>query len=272
MRKKLVVIFLIVPFFHLFSGEYTNQFRIKVDSQGESETGNPVEAFNSAINYATQSAEAQGAGVLKGYSESKDSVLNSLWIKKESHLQVVDLKVLDYKFLTPDMMSQQENKRLGAQYNRYLFTNMKIDVTMEYLDVPTFIEDYQKTVQGASYRAMAFPGWGQVYNKQYTTGFLYAASFWTLYTMFAVRSSNAGGNNTELDSAFLNLQIPSMILWAFNVSDAATSRVLGRIGLNNLANAYRLDNLDRRPESKVERGFKMDLILFEIPLYKLWKD
>lgn len=255
-----------------YAGEYTNQFKLRVNAQGESATGDPVQAFNSAVEYATQSAESQGQGYLRSYSDSRDSVLNEIWIKKESHLQVVDLQVLSHKFLNYDMMNEKEGGSLPAKYNQYLFTDLTVDVKLEYLDVPRFIDDYQKTVQGATYRSMAIPGWGQVYNKQYTTGFLYATAFWTFYTLFSIRSADAGTNRDELNNAFINLQVPAMFFWAFNVSDAATSRVLGRIGLNNLAQAYRLTNLNRKPESKAERGFKMDFILFEVPLYKLWKD
>ncbi|RME89734.1 MAG: hypothetical protein D6767_07955 [Candidatus Hydrogenedentota bacterium] len=274
MRFKLIfhILFFFIAAEIVFPGEYTSQRRVQIrNAMGESDTGNPVEAFNSAIEYATQSAQAQGEAYLRSYSESRDSVLDSIWIKKESHLQVVDLHVKRYQFLDYNLMAKKYPE-ISPKYRNYLFTQMDIDFKLEYLDVPRFIEDYQKTIQGATYRSMAIPGWGQVYNRQYTTGFLYATAFWTFYTLFAIRSADAGTNQDALNSAFVNLQIPAMIFWAFNVSDAATSRYLGKIGLRNLAQAYRLKNLNRKPESKVERGFKIDFIFFQAPLYKLWSD
>lgn len=235
-----------------WAGEYTTTFHLNVDAKGESLNRDPVESFNSAVEYATQSAISQGEGVVKGYSESQDSVLNESWIKKEAHLQVIDLEVKSYKF--------------WLHSNNSLITDVNVDITMEYLNVPKFVEDYNKTVKGAALRSMAFPGWGQFYNRQYITGFLFTLSFWAAYGFFTHSVQNAT-TNSEINEATVNFQIPAMILWSFNVSEAMTSRYLGKAGLNGLRKAYRLEDYKPVWESKTERGFKLDLFLVQIPLY-----
>ena len=256
MKKKYFVLLILLLPSLLFGGEYTNTFTVRVEQMGESAKNDPVESFNSAVEYATQRAVSQGQGKLKGYSESQDSVLNEVWIKKESHLQVVDLRVVDYKFKI----------HRSKKHGRLLITDITADFTLEYLDIPMFVEDYNKTIKGAALRSMAFPGWGQYYNRQYTTGLLFTTSFFAFYSMFAY-SLQTQFTTSEIDKATVNYQIPAMILWSFNVSESITSRYLGRQGLESLRRAYRLE--DYRPvyEPKTERGFKLDLILVQIPLY-----
>ena len=251
------------------AGEYTSTFHLEIEQAGESTKADPVEAFNSAIDYGIQTAEAEGEGYLKGYSESQDSVLSESWIKKEAHLQVIDLNVLSYRFLSPAEYAKETNSKPG-NYGNSLFTEVKMDITMEYLNIPKFVHDYQKTIQGATYRSMAVPGWGQIYNRQYMTSFLYGTAFWYFYLMFIKASVDAKGDNDKITTAFWNIQVPAMIFWGFNVSEAATSRYLGRQGLESLRKAYRLEQLNMQYEKKTERGFKIDVIFFQMPLYKLW--
>lgn len=264
--KKLITIFSAMVFLiattAVYSGEYTNRFRIKVKTKGESLKDDPVESFNSALEYAKSEATTAGEGVLRGREEMRDAVLEDSWIKKEAHLQVVDLQVLDYKFW----------RHNSAQHGNSLVTDIEVGVTMEYLDIPTFIHDYQKTIVGASYRSMAIPGWGQMYNNQHMTGFLYGLAFWAMYGMFINRSIDAGDDSSKIDDAFVSYQIPAMILWSFNVSEAATSRYLGHQGLTSLRKAYRLENYRPSYQRRTERGFKLDLVFVEIPLYKIWRD
>lgn len=255
------IVFFLVSVQVALAGQYTNRFHLKVKAQGESFNDDPVESFNSAIEYATQDAISLGQGTLRGYSRSRDSVLDEMWIQKESHLQVVDLQVLNYRFW-----------RLNQPgYDKELITDVEIDVTLEYLDVPSFMLDYQKTVKGAMYRSMAVPGWGQFYNRQHTTGVLYGIAFWSFYVLFIGQSEAAHGDSAMINEAALNYQLPALIFWSLNVSDAVTARYMGRKGMESLKKAYRLDDFEPKYARMTERGFKMDFILFQVPLYKLWK-
>ena len=257
MRRFILQLLVLVLSMNLiFAGEYTEQFRLKVEAEGESLTMDPVESFNEAVEFATQKAESQGAGILKGYSESREGVLQELWIKKEAHLQVVDLQVYDYKFRVHN-----------AKYGRSLITAIKTEVTMDYLDIPKFQEDYNKTISGAALRSMAIPGWGQIYNRQYMTAFLFGLGFWTFYGSFIGKIQSANGNVNTMNDAFIQLQIPAMILWSLNLSDAITSRYLGHQGLNSLKHAYRLSDTRPQYELRAEQGFKIDLIFYQFRLY-----
>lgn len=252
MKKKVILLLLAG---NLFGGEYTNTFRLTIpDALGESEANDPVESFNQAIENGMKKAMSLGEGFLKGYSESQDSVLSEVWIRKSAHLQVIDLQVKNHRFFKSNQGT--------------LLTELKIDVTMEYLDIPRFVYDYEKTVQGATYRAMAIPGWGQLYNNQYTTSVLYGSAFWSFYILFinAIRSATTA---EERSKAFWNFQLPAIIFWSFNVSEAATSRFLGKQGLENLRKAYRFEPLFEY-QPMTERGVRIDLIFYQIPLSKLW--
>lgn len=233
----------------LMAGEYTNTFKIKIsedDAVGESLKEDPVEAFNNAVEAAMKVGQSLGESEILGRSETADFVLKETWVRKEAHLQVTDLQVLKYKFWKP----QGEPIRVS----------MNVTMQMEYIDLPKFMEDYEKTVTGAAYRSMAVPGWGQIYNRQYTTSILYGTGFWAFYILFIQAAKNAANNN-DLNTAALNFQLPALILWSFNVSEAATSRIMGRQGLENLRQAYRLDaRYEYVPLT--ERGVKFDFVLF----------
>ena len=232
------------------AGEYTNSFHIKVDENdavGESIKGDPVEAFNNAIEAAMKTGQSLGESELINQSRVEDFVLKESWVQKEAHMQITDLQVLKYKFSQP----------VGEPIR----VNMRVDMKVDYVDVPKFMDDYEKTVTGATYRSMAIPGWGQFYNRQNVTGILYGVAFWTFYIMFIGASDRAGTNNTDLTNAAINFQLPALILWSFNVSEAAVSRHMGKQGLNNLARAYRMDpKFEYEPIN--ERGFKMDFLLW----------
>ncbi|MCX7633712.1 MAG: hypothetical protein N2Z22_10310 [Turneriella sp.] len=235
----------------LFAGEYTNSFRITIDEDeavGESLKDDPVEAFNNAVERAMKVAQSQGEVKLVSESRSRDFVLSDIWVKKEAHLQVTDLQVKKYRFSKP-----------AGQPIR---VNMNVDMQMDYINVPKFMEDYEKTVTGATYRSMAVPGWGQFYNRQYVTGLLYGIGFWSFYGLFisAVKSATT---SDDISRATLNFQVPALIFWSFNVSEAATSRIMGRQGLENLRQAYRLD-AKHEYVSMTERGWKLDFIFGEI--------
>lgn len=256
LRLFTLLMTLIVGYTSVMAGQYTNRFHLKVEAMGETLQNDPVEAFNSGIDNAMSTARSQGEGYLTGYAESFDAVYNSGWVKQEANLQVVDLEVLNYEF----------NRISGSNVR----TRILADMTLEYLDIPMFMEDYGKNVMGASYRAMAFPGWGQFYNREYTTGILYGIAFWSFYALF-VNNVQSANTSQRLDDATLNFQVPAIIFWAFNLSEAATSRYLGHQGLQNLAKAYRFEpRFDYEP--RTERGFKIDFILFQAPIYKLWTD
>ena len=79
--------------------------------------------------------------------------------------------------------------------------------------------------------------------------------------MFIQAAKNAN-NSGDLTVAALNFQLPALIFWSFNVSEAAVSRYMGRQGLENLRQAYRFDaHYDYVPLT--ERGVKFDFLLFE---------
>lgn len=233
----------------LAAGEYTNSFRIKVteeDAVGESEKNDPVEAFNNAVEAATKFGQQSADSEITAQSYSRDFVLTSSWVRKEGHLQVSDLQVTKYRFSRP----AGEPVRV----------NMNVTMQVDYIDLPKFMEDYEKTVTGAVYRSMAVPGWGQIYNRQYVTSILYGSAFWTLYVMFIQAVKNAN-NSSDLTTAALNFQLPALIFWSFNVSEAAMSRYMGRQGLENLRQAYRFEtHYDYIPLT--ERGVKFDFLLF----------
>ncbi len=258
MKKNLL--FLLMPLITslpLVAGEYTNTFKLRLrEVMGESQNNDPVESFNDAINNGVKRAISQGQVKLKGYSESQDSVLSETWIQKSAHLQVIDLQVGKYKF--------------SRHSSGSLLTELQMEITLEYLDIPRFMYDYEKTVQGATYRSMAIPGWGQLYNNQYTTSVLYGVAFWSFYGLFVHAMNQAGNNPDKISDAFWNFQFPAIIFWSFNVSEAATSRYLGRQGLDNLRRAYRFDP-EFKYEPMTERGVKVDFILFQIPLSRLWE-
>lgn len=230
------------------AGEYTNSFRIQIgedDAVGESLKEDPVEAFNNAVEAAMKTGQSLGESQLIGGSRTKDFVLESTWVKKEAHLQVTDLQVKKYRFWRPA--------------GEPIRVSMNVDMQVDYVDVPKFTEDYEKTVTGATYRSMAIPGWGQIYNRQYTTSILYGAAFWTFYVMFIQASRNANSAQ-DITNAAINFQIPALILWSFNVSEAATSRIMGRRGLENLREAYRMD-VQHEYVPLTERGVKFDFLL-----------
>ncbi len=231
------------------AGEYTNSFKIKIseeDAVGESLKEDPVEAFNNAVEAAMKTGQSLGESEIIGRSETQDFVLKETWVRKEAHLQVTDLQVLKYKFSRP----------VGEPIR----VNMSVTMQMDYVDLPKFMEDYEKTVTGATYRSMAVPGWGQIYNRQYTTSLLYGTAFWAFYILF-IQAAKSAANSDDLNTAALNFQLPALILWSFNVSEAATSRYMGRQGLENLRQAYRLDaRYDYVPLT--ERGVKFDFVLF----------
>lgn len=232
------------------AGEYTNSFKIKIgenDAVGESLKEDPVEAFNNAVEAAMKAAQSQGEAELISSSRTRDFVLTDTWVRKEAHLQVTDLQVKKYRFWKPA--------------GEPIRVSMNVEMQMDYIDVPKFMEDYEKTVTGATYRSMAVPGWGQIYNRQYTTSILYGTAFWTFYIMF-INAVKSAGNDDDISRAALNFQLPALILWSFNVSEAATSRIMGRQGLENLRQAYRLE-AKHEYVPMTERGWKLDFILFE---------
>jgi len=233
----------------IFASEYTNSFTIRVtedDANGDSATDDPVEAFNNAVERATKIGQTLAESEISAQSSVKDYVLDSSWIKQEAHVQVSDLQVMKYRFVKP------QNDHLRAYLN--------VKMQMDYVDVPKFMEDYQKTVTGAAYRSMAVPGWGQFYNRQYMTGILYGGAFWTFY-LFFISAAKSATNSADLTSAALNFQLPAVILWSFNVSEAAMSRIMGRQGLQNLQQAYQFKT-SYGYESQYERAFKIDLLLY----------
>lgn len=232
------------------AGEYTNSFKIKIgedEAVGESLKEDPVEAFNNAVEAAMKAAQSQGEVELISSSRARDFVLTDAWVKKEAHLQVTDLQVKKYRFWKPA--------------GEPIRVSMNVEMQMDYIDVPKFTEDYEKTVTGATYRSMAVPGWGQIYNRQYTTSILYGTAFWTFYVMFINAVKNAN-NSDDISRAALNFQLPALILWSFNVSEAATSRIMGRQGLENLRQAYRIE-AKHEYVPMTERGWKLDFVFFE---------
>jgi hypothetical protein len=233
----------------VFAGEYTNSFKIKVtedDAVGESLKEDPVEAFNNAVEAAMKTGQSLGESEIIGNSSTQDFVLKETWVKKEAHLQMTDMQVTKYKFSKPD--------------GQPIRVSLNATMQMDYIDLPKFMEDYEKTVTGAAYRSMAIPGWGQFYNRQYTTGILYGTAFWAFYVLF-IQAARSAATSADLTSAALNFQLPALILWSFNVSEAVTSRIMGRQGLENLRQAYRLDvKYDYVPLT--DRGVKFDFVLF----------
>jgi len=231
------------------AGEYTNSFKIKIneeDGVGESLNNDPVEAFNNAVETSMKVGQSLGESEIISRQETKDFVLQENWVRQEAHLQVTDLQVLKYKFSRPP--------------GEPVRVNMSVTMQMDYVDLPKFMDDYEKTVTGATYRSMAVPGWGQLYNRQYTTSILYGTAFWAFYIMF-IQAARTASNSGDLSTAALNFQLPALIFWSFNVSEAATSRYMGRQGLENLRQAYRLKT-EYEYVPLTERGVKFDFILF----------
>jgi hypothetical protein len=263
MRILLIAILLLNPCSFIFGGEYTNTFSLRLKAVGESEKKDPVEAFNSAIEYATENAESLGEVRISGASAAYDGELDSLWVKKEANLQVIDLQVRNYRYLMfSEYFSLYSPQRHGPDS---LLTEVEIDITMEYLDVPRFMNDYEKTELGAALRSMAFPGWGQFYNNQYTTGFLYSVAFWSFYGYFSYLKA-LKPDSMEANNAALNFHLPAMIFWAFNLSESTASRYLGKQGLETLRKAYRLDP-EMKFQPRREKGLKFDFYLFQVPLF-----
>lgn len=233
----------------LSAGEYTNTFKVKVteeDAQGESLKDDPVEAFNNAVEAAMKTGQSLGESDIIGQSSVKDYVLQDTWVRKEGHLQVTDVQVTKYRFWRPP--------------GEPLRVSMNVTMDLDYVDLPKFMEDYEKTVTGATYRSMAIPGWGQIYNRQYVTSILYGTAFWTFYVMF-IQAARGANNSGDLTTAALNFQLPALIFWSFNVSEAAISRYMGRQGLENLRQAYRFEaHYDYIPLT--ERGVKFDFLIY----------
>ncbi|HRP68082.1 MAG TPA: DUF5683 domain-containing protein [Turneriella sp.] len=248
--QHFILLIALVAVFPLVAGEYTNSFKVKIsteDGVGESLNNDPVEAFNNAVDQAMKVGTSLGESELVGRSESKDFVLQDTWVKQEAHLQVTDVQITNYRFSRPA--------------GEPLRVNLSATMQLDYVDLPKFMEDYEKTITGATYRSMAVPGWGQLYNRQYTTSLLYGVGFWTFYVLF-VQAAKSATTSDDLSSAALNFQLPALILWSFNVSEAATSRYMGKQGLDNLRQAYRL-NTQYEYVSLTERGVKFDFVLFQ---------
>ncbi len=237
----------------LWGISYTNKVRTQVKGVGESLKKDVVESFNQAIENAKENAESQGEAYIKAYAAAEDAVFSSLWLIKKANLQVVDLQVLNYRFFPP-------------QGRKGLITEVEVDIEMEYLDVPLFLRDWLKTPLGAGLRSSAIPGWGQFYNRQYTTGILFGIGFWSSYFFFIKASQEAGNDPIKRGEAFAKYQLPAILFWAFNVSEAVSSRYLGKQALRSLKLAYRLEDFEPKYLPKRTQGVRIDLLLFQIPL------
>lgn len=247
----------------LWAGEYTNRIvRIgKAEYKAESnEKLSTVDVFNEAVKYAIQDAENQGEAAIMGGSTMSGLNLGSMWVKKEANLQVVDIEILEKDFVNNDRRHVKVRAR----------------VTFDYLNVPKFMYEYDKTVTGAAVRSIAIPGWGQMYNNTSVTGVLYGVLFGFFYYSFITEANQAQGmagnkaGATELqreeytsrmNSIVASYQLPSLLIWSFALSEATASRALAKIGLRNLKEVYRLGDYNYVRQTNEDR-FVVDFYLF----------
>jgi len=245
-----------------FAGEYTNSITKIGEAEYADEKMTTVQVFNEAMKYAIQDAENQGEASITGGSSMSNLNIDAIWVKKQANLQVVDVQVLEKEFV--------KNNRKHVK--------VRVRVTFDFLNVPKFMNEYDKSVTGAALRTMAFPGWGQMYNKTHITGILYGALFTFFYYSFIIEADRVAkfpGNrpghtlaDREIyEDAEQNMvakyQLPALIIWAFALSEASASRALGQIGLVNLRKAYRLgDYTYVRPTN--EQGIVVDFYLFHL--------
>lgn len=264
-----VTFFLMTAPQSLVAGEYTNTIT-KIGSaefaaEGKDRNMSTVQVFNEAVKYAIQDAENQGEASLAGGSSMSNLEVDNIWVKKQANLQVVDVKVLSKEFVN----------------NNRKHVKVTVQVTFDYLNIPKFMHEYDKTTSGAVFRSMAFPGWGQMYNKTHITGILYGIMFTFFYYSFIVESNslqkmpgNKPGSGAAWEeqraeyearrrSVMFKYQFPSLVIWAFALSEATASHALGHIGLRNLRQAYRLEDYSYvRPTN--EQGFVIDFYLFHL--------
>ncbi len=251
----------------LFAGEYTNRLvRIgQAEYKAEkNEKLTTVQVFNEAVKYAIQDAENQGQAVITGASSMTDLNIDSMWVKKKANLQVVDVVILKKEFVNND--------------RRHV--KVKVQVTFDFLNVPKFMHEYDKTVTGATLRTMAVPGWGQLYNNTYVTGVLYSILFGFLYYNYILETDrlaqmpgHAGIGNATLAqrdayearerNIVMRYQVPAIAVWAFAISEAAASRSLARIGLRNLKTVYQLGDYNYVRQTN-EETLVIDFYLFHL--------
>ena len=83
--------------------------------------------------------------------------------------ELKNIKNIDFLEFIKEMEIELNNNRKHVK--------VRVKATFDYLNVPKFMYEYDKTIMGSTLRTMAFPGWGQFYNNTYVTGFLYAFLF-----------------------------------------------------------------------------------------------
>jgi len=220
--KKLCIIILNLFFVSLLSAsEFTIKKTVTVEETGSSLSGDPVEAFENAVDNAKRTAARMIESKIKAGTVTEDGRLSTDWVEKKANIQVFNVKILEKTFI-----SEHEVK-------------IKIKMTAGYLNYAKFWIEYDKTVQGATHRSAFMPGWGQIYNREFFSAGLYGVlyCFFYGYYFFSIRSAKT---EEEKNKAFTTYQIPAIVFWTLSISDAGISRIMAKFGLEQIKKSYQV--------------------------------
>jgi hypothetical protein len=226
----------------LLANEFTIKRQLVVDEEGYSSTQDPVEAFSNAIENAKRTAASLVEGQIKGGSSTVNGEFSSDWVEKKANIQFYDVKILKKDWVSPGDVK------------------VKLQLTAGYLDIPKFWTEYDKTVQGASFRTVVMPGWGQGYNREYFSAGLYGVFYWAFYVIYLIKV-DAIKNTDEvgLTTVSAQFQLPALLFWTLAVSDASISRLMEKFGLEQIKESYRADAGGPR-DSKVGLTFDIPVL------------
>jgi hypothetical protein len=217
MIRRLILMLLLPGF--LFAAEFTIKRSVTVEETGYSSSGDPVEAFENAIENAKRTAASLIEVKIKSGATTTDGRLSSDWVEKRANIQVFNVKVLEKTFVQPGEV------------------RVRVRMTAGYLNYEKFWTEYDKTVPGATLRTVVLPGWGQIYNREYFSAGLYGAFYAAFYGAYILRIRTAR-DNAERDSAFVQNQLPALVFWTLAVSDASISRLMMKFGLEQIKKSY----------------------------------
>lgn len=226
-RLRHFLLLLVVP--GLVRGaEFTVRRIVTVVETGSSLSGDPVEAFENALENAKRSAVSLVEGKIRGGTSVQDGRLAADWVEKRANVQIYDLKVLEKTFVSPSEV------------------RVKVRLTAGYLNYARFWYEYDKTVLGATHRTAFLPGWGQVYNRELFSAVLYGGFFAFFYGnyYFAIRDARTEAAKNQ---ALITYQIPALVFWTLAVSDAGISRLMQRFGLEQLKESYKVSSSQLPP-------------------------
>jgi len=201
------------------ASEFTIKEKITVEETGYSSSNNPVEAFENAVEQAKSRAAASIGAQIRGGSSTEDGTFSGEWAEKKANVQIFDVRILEKRFISP-----------GEVY-------VKLRMTAGYLNAVKFWREYDKTAQGATFRAAVWPGWGQIYNREYFSAGLYGVFYTFFYSLYVVNINKSRGDADE-SRAFVRYQLPALVFWTLAVSDASISRLMTKFGLEQIKQSY----------------------------------